>query len=279
MYRTRLPTLLLLLPALAACASQRPAPAPQAPIPALSVAAILDGGKTSPLQSPVIVKYAPYPPASFERLTLARETGQGKAWTSATRVAGTTFAEATGDLVTITFIIESASWTGNLPSPREGKSTIKGAKLTLLVPPYGPVSKATASLPSSRNTPIEAAAAEKRLINEFSNQIGLPPTGFHQSDVIKISEAYPAKAGDGPDSFDGKATVQGLGFYRGRPVILFDITGVGTVKGQPIGMHAYQFLDTATGIWSHIELLAEGTLTINGDRSTTRLRIIDDVQF
>ena len=276
MYRTRLLSLLLLLPALAACASQHPAPALQAPIPALSVAAILDGGKTSPLQSPVIVRYAPYPPASFERLTLARETGQGEAWVSTTRVTGTTFAEATGDLVTITFIIESASSNGNLPS---GKSTIKGAKLTLLVPPYGPVSKATASLPSSRNTPIEAAAAEKRLIHEFSNQIGLPPAGFHQNDVIKISEAYPARTGDSPDSFDGKATVQGLGFYRGRPVILFDITGVGTVKGQPIGMHAYQFLDTATGVWNHIELLAEGNMTINGEALSTRLRIIDDVQF
>ena len=73
--------------------------------------------------------------------------------------------------------------------------------------------------------------------------------------------------------------MQGKGSYRGRPVVVFDLTGVGTVNGQPMGTHAHLFLDTATGIVSHAELLAEGTPAIHGDAIPMRLQIIDDIRF
>src|SRR5260221_10550372 len=92
MYRIRL--LPLLLPFLAGCATRHAAPnLATAPIPALSYAAVLDGGTVTPIESPIIVKYAPYPTASFERLERGGGTGGGETISFSERTTGTTFAE------------------------------------------------------------------------------------------------------------------------------------------------------------------------------------------
>src|SRR5262249_44429444 len=133
--------------------------------------------------------------------------------------------------------------------------SVKGMTVILLVPPYGPVSKTDVALPHADIDRTEAATIEHHLREEFSNSDELPEGGFRQDDTTPISETYPTKSAGRPDSFEGETTVQGRGTYRGRPVIVFDLTGVGTVNGQPMGMHAGLFLDTATGLVSHTEML------------------------
>ena len=59
------PLCLLLFPVLAACADQRLKTTLDAPSPTLSYAAALDGGKVTPITSPIIVRYAAFPAASF----------------------------------------------------------------------------------------------------------------------------------------------------------------------------------------------------------------------
>ena len=86
-----------------------------------------------------------------------------------------------------------------------------------------------------------------------------------------------------PSSPRGRhATLQapiGKGTYRGRPVLVFEIMGTGMVNGEPMGLHAYRFLDVATGLWSHSELITEVTFTDNGTKVPLRFQVIDDVQF
>lgn len=273
------PLCLLLLPVVVACADQRLKTTLDVPIPTLSYAAALDGGKVTPITSPIIVRYAAFPAASFERLLLVKAAGPTKTLTSMERVAGTTFAEVRGDLIAIIFIVKEVSWRGNLPSVREAGLALKGTKVTFLVPPYGPVAKTDVSLPSAKIDRAQAETIEHHLREEFFNAHELPDTGFRQNDTSPINETYPTKSGARPDSFEGRVTVQGKGSYRGRPVVVFDLTGVGTVNGQPMGMHAHLFLDTATGLVSHAELLAEGPPAIHGDPISMRLRIIDDIRF
>jgi hypothetical protein len=270
---------LLLLPVLAACADQRPKANLDIPIPVLSDAGALDSGKVTPITRPVIVRYAPFPAASFERLLLARATDPTKTLASMERVAGTTFAEARGDLIAITFIVKEASWNGNLPFARGAGPSLRGMKVILLVPPYGPVGRTDVSLPRANVDRAQAETIQNHLRQEFSNADELPEAGFRQDETTPISETYPTRSADVPDSFEGRATVEGQGSYRGRPVVVFDLTGVGIVNGQPMGMHAHLFLDTATGLVSHTELLAEGTPTVRGDPISMRLRVIDDIRF
>ena len=277
-YRISLPCILL-LPVLAACVNQRLKTTLDVPIPALSYAAALDGGKVTPITSPIIVRYAAFPAASFERLLLAKTADPTKTLTSMERVAGTTSAEARGDLTGIIFIVNEVSWRGNLPSAREASLALKGMKATLLVAPYGPVGKTDVSLPSVKVDRAQAETIEDHLREEFSSADELPNTGFRQNDTSPISETYPTKSAAGPNSFEGGVTVLGQGSYRGRPVVVFDLTGAGTVNGKPMGMQAPLFLDTATGLVSHTELLAEGTPAIHGDAISMRLQIIDDIRF
>src|SRR6516164_2412527 len=93
--------LVLLLPVLAACAEEPRKPEIDVPIPALSYGASLDG-KVTPITTPIIVRHPPFSTATFGRLVLARATANGEILTSTERVAGTTFAEASGDLVACT---------------------------------------------------------------------------------------------------------------------------------------------------------------------------------
>src|SRR5215471_13793119 len=59
--------LVLLLPVLAACAGERAKPASDIPTPALSHAGLLDGGNVTPIEKAVLVRFAPFPSAGFER--------------------------------------------------------------------------------------------------------------------------------------------------------------------------------------------------------------------
>ena len=75
MYRMRF--LFLLLPLLAGCATRHAGPiVATAPIPTLSYAAALDGGTVTPIQSPIIVQYAPY----SHRILRTPDAGWGHRW-------------------------------------------------------------------------------------------------------------------------------------------------------------------------------------------------------
>lgn len=269
--------LVLLLPVLAACAEEPRKPEIAVPIPALSYEASLDG-KVTPITTPVVVKHTPYPAAAFERLVLARATANGQVLMSNERVSGKTFAEASGDLIACTFIVEDISWNGRLPSStREFAETIRGLKVTFYVAPFGPVKKMEASVTTARQE--EIATIQDHLRDDFSGDFVLPPSGFRQGDQAPIHDSFPGQGGKQANSFQGKATVQGKGTYRGRQVVVFEVAGTGVVNDEPMGLHAYRFLDVATGLWSHSELIAEVTLTDQGTTVPLRFQVIDDIHF
>jgi hypothetical protein len=269
--------LVLLLPVLAACAEEPRKPEIVVPIPALSYEASLDG-KVTPIASPIVVRHTPYPAAAFERLVLARATANGAVLTSTERVSGKTFAEASGDLIACTFVIEDIGWNGRLPaSTREFAETVKGLKVTFYVAPFGPVKKMEASVTTARQE--EIATIQDHLRDDFSGDFALPPAGFRQGDQAPIHDSFPGQGGKQSNAFQGKATVQGKGTYRGRQVVVFEVAGTGIVNGEPMGLRAYRFLDVATGLWSHSELIAEMTLTGDGTIVPLRFQVIDDIHF
>ena len=280
MYRIRF--LLPLLPLLAACATRHAAPSlATTPIPALSYAAVLDGGTVTPIESPVIVKYAPYPTASFERLGRGTGTGAGETVSFSERTTGTTFAdtEATGDLVSVTFAIQNVTATGNMPDLQQESLSIKGAKVILLISePFGPIKNITVSMP-----PAVVESGKPRLMaQQFARAFiaeGLPKTGIPQAGSIPYHDSHPATDSESGSSFEGKAVVLGKGFYRGRPVIVFDLAGVLRINDQPLGFHSYMFRDAATGIWCHREGVAQGSMSYDGKAGLLSLHIIDDVRF
>jgi hypothetical protein len=281
MYRIRY--LLLLLPLLAACAPRHAAPnLATAPIPALSYVAVLDGGAVTPIQGAIVVKYSPYPTASFENVERGEGTGNGKTVSFSARMPGTTLAEAEeiGGLLSVTFTIQNVTATGDLSDEVQENLSIKGAKVTLLVSePYGPIKNVNVFLSPPFTDPARPEAKAKELAKAFLADI-LPHEGFHQGDTIPYHETYPSThRGRGSSSFDGKAVVIGKGFYRGRPVIVLDVSGVATVDDQGLGFHGYLFLDSATGIWSHLDGLLEGNIKIEGKAVQLSYHIIDDVRF
>jgi hypothetical protein len=278
----RIRFLLLLLPALAGCATRHAAPnLATAPIPALSYAAALDGGSATPIQSPIAIKYAPYPTASFERLTRGGGKGGGESVSISERTTGTISAEAeaTGDLLSTTFAILNVTATGNMPDEEQESLSIKGAKVTLLVSkPDGTVKNVKIFLPPSVVDPAKARKNAQEFAQGFIAE-DLPPTGLLQTDRMPYHETYPATDTDSGSSFDGQLRVVGKGFYRGRPVVVLDMTGVISMDGQALGFNSYFFLDTATGIWSHKEGLLEGNMSVEGKAVQLSLHMIDDVRF
>jgi hypothetical protein len=280
MYRIRF--LLLLLPVLAACTAHRVAPnLPTAPIPALSYAAVLDGGAVTPIQGAIVVKYSPYPTASFENVERGEGTGKGRTVSFSARMTGTTLAEAEeiGGLLSVTFTIQKVTATGDLSDEVPVSLSIKGAKVTLLVSePYGPIKNVNVFLPPPFTDPARPEAKAKELAKAFLADV-LPDEGFHQGNTIPYHETYPSTRRQGGSSFDGKAVVIGKGFYRERPVIVLDVSGVATVDDQGLGFHGYLFLDTATGIWSHLDGLLEGNIEIEEKAVKLSYHIIDDVRF
>jgi len=280
MYRIRF--LLLLLPFLAGCATRHAAPnLATAPIPALSYAAVLDGGTVTPIESPIIVKYAPYPTASFERLERGGGTGGGETISFSERTTGTTFAEreATGDLISVTFAIQSVTATGNLSDEVRESLSIKAAKVVLLVSePYGPLRNVNVFLSPPSADSTKPTAKAKEFARAFLAE-DLPEAGLHQADTIPYHETSPATEAERASSFDGKAVVIGKGTYRGRPVIVLDMTGVITMDEQALGFHSYIFLDTATGIWCHKEGVVQGNVSVDGKAAQLSFHLIDDVRF
>jgi len=271
---------LLALMFLAACASQRAASvSPQAPIPALSYAGVLDGGQVTPIQSPVVVRYAPYPTATFERLAIYRATGIGEPIRFSERVTGTTSASSAGELIAITFDVRARTVGGNLERTAEDRASLGGTSLTLLVAPYGPIQDVKLSLPPSGSDQAVAQAVERDLRDEFTSSAPLPKTGFSQGDSVRVRQSIAAAPHGEGGSFEGKATVRGRGTYRDRPVVVFDLTGVATVGQQPFGLHSYMLLDVATGIWSHSEMIVEGMLANEKGAEQLTLRFINDVRF
>lgn len=268
----------LLLPVLAACAGQHATRAGlDVPMPALSYAPALDGGKVTPITAPVIVKHAPYPAASFERLLLARIVTSDEVLTSTERVTGKTFAETSGDLIACTFIVEDIGWSGSLPaSTREFGAAVKGMQVTFFVAPFGPVKKTEVSLTTANR---EGTTIEDHLRDDFPGNFELPASGFRQDDEVPLHDSFPSRSGAYTNSFEGVAKVRGKGSYRGRPVVVVEVSATGIVTGNPIGFRAYRFLDEATGLWSHSELIAETTATGKEAATLMRFRVIDDVRF
>jgi hypothetical protein len=270
---------LLLLPLLAACAGQPPQPRVDVPIPALSYAAALDGGKVTPIGQPIVVRYAPYPTASFEQLELTKATVGGETLLSTRRIAGTSFAEASGGLVSITFLFREASHSGDLASTRPDIAIVKGVTLSLEAAPYGPLTKATASLTLPGSPRDDMAVIERQFTAGFAGTGQLPAAGFRQNDGAPVVAVFPTEPGEETASFTGMGTVRGQGSYRGRPVVVLDFTGVVTRNERPMGVHAYAFIDTATGLLSHAESVGEGNFAINDHIVPMRLQCIEDIRF
>jgi hypothetical protein len=277
---SRIALTLLVVQFLAGCAALRTVPShAEAPIPALSYASVLDGGKVTPIQTPVMVRYAPYPPASFERLTLYKASGIGEPIRFSQRLSGTTSATAAGDLIAITFNIQGRVVSGNVERRAEDRVSLKGTSLTLLVPPYGPIKEVKFVPPTLSGDQTAAEAVEHDLRDEFTSEATLPKGGFKQSDAVRLSQSVTPSPGRAGGSFEGDARVQGIGTYRDRPVIVFDLSGVVHIDGRPFGLHSYMFLDIATGIWSHMEMLVAGSLASDKGTELLTLRAIDDVRF
>ena len=272
----------LLLPLLAGCATRHAAPnLANVPIPALSYAAVLDGGTVTPIQSPIIVKYAPYPTASFERLTRGGGTGGGKTVSVSERTTGTISAEAeaTGDLLSVTFAIQDVTATGNMPDEVEESLSIKGAKVILqLSEPHGTIKNVNVFIPPSIVDPAKPHSKAEKFARSFIAD-DAPATGLPQTGSMPYHDTYPKTDSDRGGSFDGKLAVVGKGTYRGRPVVVLDVSGVMSSDSQNLGIRGYFFLDTATGIFSHKELVAQGNMSVEGTAAQVSVHMIDDVRF
>ena len=167
MYRIRF--LLLLLPLLTGCAARHAAPnVATVPIPALSYASALDGGNVTPIQSPIIVKYVPYPTASFERLMRASGTRTGETLTFMSRMTGTTFAVSSGDLVDITFAVEDVTSSPKRKPMRPAICYRRALRLPCSFEPYGFVKDVKVSLPPSSGSRTISGEIEKKVRGEFA---------------------------------------------------------------------------------------------------------------
>ena len=276
MHRIRF--LLLLLPLLAACATRHAAPRlATAPIPTLSYAAVLDGGTVTRIESPVIVKYAPYPTASFERLMRLTGKRPGETVTFSSRMTGTTSAVSSGDFVEMTFAIENVTSSPNARSLEPEFTLPQGTKITLLTEPFGPTKNVSVSQPPANGSHARAETVKQELQREFAGT--LPERGLHQGDTMLIDMSLPGTSHGTDATLKGKAIVTGQGTYRGRPVIVCEVTGIAGLGGQSLGMHSYKFLDTATGLWSHTETVIEGPFSADGKTGQLAAHFIDDVRF
>jgi hypothetical protein len=280
MYRMRF--LFLLLPLLTGCATRHAGPiAATAPIPPLSYAAALDGGTVTPIQSPIFVKYAPYPAASFERLARAGGTGGGKTFSVSERTTGTISAqaEATGDLLSVTFAIQNVSATGEMPDEVEDSLSIKGAKVVLLLSePSGAIKNVNVFMPPRIADPAKPQSGAEEFARSFIAD-DAPATGLVQTGSMPYQGTFLKTGSDRSGSFDGKLAVAGQGTYRGRPVVVLDAAGVISTEDQTLGFNGYFFLDTATGIFSHKEAVAQGNMSIEGTPVQLSVHMIDDVRF
>ena len=91
--------------------------------------------------------------------------------------------------------------------------------------------------------------------------------------------SLPATSYEKAATLKGKAVVQGRGMYRGRSVIVCEVTGIAIMDGLPLGMHSFKFLDTATGLWSHTETVIEGPVHSGATDVLLTAHFIDDVRF
>ena len=178
----RIRPLLLLLPLLAGCATPRHA-APNladVPIPALSAAGALDSGKVTPIQKAIVVKYAPYPTASFERLMRATGTRPGETISLWSRMTGTTSATSSGDLVEINFAVADAHEGPNTHMDARGYLLPKGTKITVVVEPFGLTKNISVSVPPSSGSRAGVEEIEQEIRREFSRMASSRERGLHQ---------------------------------------------------------------------------------------------------
>ena len=206
MYRIRF--LLLLLPLLAGCATRHAAPnLATAPIPALSYAAALDGGTVTPIQSPIIVKYAPYPTASFERLMRASGHGDWQRRSPlSSRMTGTTFAASSGDLVDITFAIEDVTSSPQHATDEKTSLLLKGAKITLLCRTLSASSGTSASPYRLRVISHTTSEGSRKVRGEFSERED-PPEGQDFTRATPFLSTHPsARHPTEGGTFNGKAS-------------------------------------------------------------------------
>ena len=207
-------------PAAALAGGLRPLPCganlANVPIPALSYAAVLDGGTVTPIQSAIIVKYAPYPTASFERLTRGGGTGGGKTVSVSERTTGTMSAEAeaTADLLSVTFAIQNVTATGNMPDEVQESLSIKGAKVILqLSEPHGTIKNVNVFIPPSIVDTAKPHSKAEKFARSFIAD-DAPATGLPQTGSMPYHDTYPKTDSDRGGSFDGKLAVVGKGTYR-----------------------------------------------------------------
>jgi len=106
-----------------------------------------------------------------------------------------------------------------------------------------------------------------------------PATGLVQTGSMPYQGTFLKTGSDRSGSFDGKLAVAGQGTYRGRPVVVLDAAGVISTEDQTLGFNGYFFLDTATGIFSHKEAVAQGNMSIEGTPVQLSVHMIDDVRF
>jgi hypothetical protein len=210
----------------------------------------------------------------------ARGTSRDETISFWSRMTGTTSATLSGDLLEITFTVTDASESPNAQMDGTGYLLPKGTKITVVVEPFGLTKKVSISVPPSSGTRARAEEIEQEIRREFSESSRLPEAGLHQGDTLLIDMSVPATSTDKAATLKGNAVVRGQGSYRNRPVIVCEVTGTVVVdNGRPLGMRRFMFLDTATGIWSHIETVLEGPVTSGAKTGRLEAHYIDDVRF
>jgi hypothetical protein len=119
------------------------------------------------------------------RLTAAVD---GKTFAYSERSTGTTSATAAGDFVTLTFLTENKTSSGELVHEELDKLWIKGVKLTVVVGPFGDVKECNI-LPSGSADGEKPRSIDPDLRDIFLSELRLPEIGFHQdqSGPMKIS--------------------------------------------------------------------------------------------
>jgi hypothetical protein len=269
MHRHRIPLLMLLF--LAACAPHRAAPS-LASVPTPSYTAILDGGRVSPITTPIVLKFTPFDAASFEQIVHVTGEAQGRTVTEDGRSSGRVYATQENDLVAVTYVTEEDVPEDDSNDPELDWAWAKGSRLTLVVDPFGSLQDVRLTLPSSLADGAKAKALARQLKDKLRSRSLRPRSGIRQGDGFRTGFTPPSTART-------VGRVQGHGPYRGRPVIVANLTLEVTSGDQLISLSGYAFVDIQTGILSHAEAAGAATVCIRGQAARITVHAIDDVRF
>jgi hypothetical protein len=238
--------------------------------------AVLDGGKVTPIEGAIVVKFAPFAPNHFEtitRVTIA-DSRESESWSE--RLAGTTAARASGEQVMVAYRLDEVETTGHND---DDPPPIKGTAMTFLLGPFGGVKDVSISIPGLATGSPKLVQLEKETQARMNREIVLPPEGFRQNQKLQLSYREASPSGDASDVATVMVTAIGRGQYRGRPVLVFRVTGAVMVKASSIEVRGYIFLDAKTGVSSHGDIVSSFELSSPTKKARATLHLIGDVRF